>query len=200
MLFRSGLKRMITYRLREKAGIHCPIHFIDGNHEDHPALRAPQAEQHPNDPFAPVKIAPEVYWMPRGSSMTLPDGRTTVFLGGAKSVDAPLRHEGHDWFPEEVLTRDVLDGLPEAADVVFSHTAPTRFNVLERFKDSRPPKEWDLSPDTSMDVLDEAFDRLRPRLWYFSHFHLASQGTTDGCRWFELDMAGHPNWWTWLEE
>lgn len=45
-------------------------------------------------PDAATEVAPGVIYQPSGSTLTLPDGRVVLFLGGAKSVDWPLRTGG----------------------------------------------------------------------------------------------------------
>lgn len=180
-----------------------PVYFCDGNHEDHHALRA---RLDPSSPTAPVPVAREVYWMPRSSTLTLPDGRVICFLGGAKSIDKGFRREGDDWFPEEVLQPEDLENLPARADIVISHTAPKRLGFgRSRRSQYRPtgwestPEGFDLTPDPTEKLLDEAWDRLQPSLWYFGHFHQFAEGELDGVRWMSLHMAGsQQKWWTWL--
>ncbi len=114
--------------------------------------------------------------MPRGSTLTLPDGRVVCFIGGAKSVDHPLRSKGRNWFEEEVLGPEVLDHLPERADIVISHTAPRSLGIAAELSKGRSAEDWraagwDVSPDPSEEVLDQVKARLKPKLWYFGHFH-----------------------------
>ena len=90
------------------------LHFLDGNHEDHPALR----QVVPRGCFEPVELLPRIIYHPRGSTMRLPDGRTVFFAGGGKSVDRAYRTEGRDWFPEEILVREDLPHTLPQADVV----------------------------------------------------------------------------------
>ena len=77
------------------------LHFLDGNHEDHPSLCAAA----PRGSFQSVELAPHVIYHPRGSTMELPDGRKVFFAGGGKSIDRANREEGSDWFHEEIIYR-----------------------------------------------------------------------------------------------
>jgi len=175
-----------------------PIYWLDGNHEDHRTLR--EEWQKAGGSLEPLAVGEGCYWMPRGSSMTLPTGELAVFLGGARSVNRPSGVEGVDWFPEEVLGPEVLDVLPERADVVFSHTAPRSFGQCKREAHGDDPNA-DWTPDLSEEILDQALARLRPNRWYFGHFHWGRHGRVDGCAWralADLTGTGPGSCWIWL--
>lgn len=164
------------------------LHFLDGNHEDHPALRRAA----PRGCFEPVELAPRIIYHPRGSVMRLPDGRTVFFAGGGKSVDRAFRTEGRDWFAEEVLVREDLPSELPRADVVISHTLPAAFGVKKFLGKRLPPERFDVSPDPGCAVLDAVLEACRPALWLGGHFHreLAGEYThADGRRtvWRALD-------------
>jgi len=120
----------------------------------------------------------------------VPSGEKACFLGGARSVDRPLRVMGQTWFPEEMLAADVLDVLPEKADLVISHAAPWSFDMTNAVTGS-VCDEWDMTPDTSRDVLEEALRRLKPLRWYFAHFHISMKGQSQGCDWTALSDLGN---------
>lgn len=143
------------------------LHFLDGNHEDHPALR----QVAPRGCFEPVELAPRIIYHPRGSTMRLPDGRTVFFAGGGKSVDRDYRTEGRDWFAEEILVREDLPHTLPRADVVMSHTLPAAFGVKKFLGKRLPPGRFDFSPDPSCEVLNEVLTACRPALWLGGHFH-----------------------------
>jgi len=179
-------------------GRRIPIYWADGNHEDHPSLRALQKAA--SDPLAPIPTGEGIWWMPRGSSLILPTGEVVCFLGGARSVDRPRREKGVDWFPEELLDAEILDHLPERADIVISHTAPCSFRQSKK-EAHGPDPGADWTPDSSCDVLEEALKRLRPSRWYFGHFHWQRQGKVQDCRWqalSDLTGVGRGRFWTWL--
>lgn len=183
---KKELGAMIKNRLRN--GNRCEIRFCDGNHEDHAELR-----KLVGDSRQAVELGPNIFYQPRGSTFTLPDGRLVLFVGGAKSVDWRDREEGIDWFREEILVPDDLpDSLP-GADIVVSHTAPNLF-PLQR-GDHRDLR-WDSSPDPSRQVLDWVFKEVRPRLWFCGHFHKQRSGELDGTRWMALGAAQvGGRWW-----
>lgn len=157
-----------------------PCHFVDGNHEDHRALaelrgtdRKPRAHE----------IKENVIWQDRGSTLTLPDGRTVLFAGGAFSVDWSVRTNGLDWFQaEELLTERDFAQFPDCpVDIVISHTCPNLFlgplmGDMVRFEQADPSRA----------MLDKVFDRYRPSLWFFGHWHTRVSGTLDACEWHGL--------------
>ncbi len=173
-------------------GLPFPVHFCDGNHEDHHALNnlrwggkygAPRPEGW-NDPPRAYRVAPGVFWQSRGSTLTLPDGRVVLFVGGAWSVDWSRRRDGVSWFKkEEILSEWDYARFPDVhVDIVVSHTSPHLFGKWE------PPSDlpFKVLPDPSQDVLDKVFEKYRPSLWFFGHFHRRRSGEVDGCKWQSL--------------
>jgi len=155
------------------------IYWCDGNHEDFANLKTDKINE----------IQPNVYYMPRGSTLVLPDGRTVLFIGGAASHDKDWRTPGLDWFPHEIITQKDLDNLPDPntkIDIVISHTCPLVFNPI-----ANP-----LYPqDPSQLALELVFDRFRPKQWYFGHYHMYIKGDYCGCHWtcLNLTSAGYHN-------
>lgn len=173
-----------------------PVHWCDGNHEDHYVL-SEIAES------GEVEVLPNVYYQPRGSVLTLQDGRNVLFFGGAASGDKWSRIEGRDWFQSEVPTLKDIDRIPDdiKIDIVISHTAPLRFKV----RSSPPPNgyaklQWRLKHDEeTRKILNKVLHRYQPRSWYFGHFHIFQQGRCKetGTEWTALAMpmeAGE-QWW-----
>ena len=172
------------------------IHWVDGNHDDHGAIQ----ERIQSNQFHLSESLPNVIYQPRGSTLTLPDGRTALFAGGAFSVDNRVRLPGRDWFPDlEVLTEEDLKNFPDPTsvkiDIVISHTAPDEFSA-----DGLPldlwPEWWDRDLDPSTKVLSKVLHAYKPSLWFFGHFHLYQEGSYGGCKWYGLDHAqGSTRWW-----
>ena len=165
-----------------------PIHWCDGNHEDHESLA-----KFRSDPPAGHEVATNVFYQERGSTLTLPDGRTVLFMGGADSIDKKERTSGRDWFPEELITEADLARLPDCrVDIVISHTCPTRFDISEHF----PEKE----ADPSRKFLDVVLDRYKPARWYFGHWHKFLEGKHKNCRWKGLNSLNRHGGFAWLGE
>jgi hypothetical protein len=172
------------YPMRIKNG-DCRIYWCDGNHEDHWALKD----------LTNNEVAPNVFYMKRGSTLTLPDGRIVLFMGGADSIDKGYRTMGIDWFPEEVISWSDVKDLPEIKiDIVISHTCPLQFNV-----DDVRHKHEKLE-DPSRHGLSYILNKYKPDLWYFGHWHYWRKGKFENCEWTRLSMPGRTGWWEKLGE
>ena len=157
------------------------IYFCDGNHEDHESLRQ----------FKNSEVYENIYYMERGSTLNLPDGRTVLFMGGAHSPDWKFRTPKYDWFPNmELITKEDIDRVPDTKiDVVISHTAPEEFYIW-----------FSAREDPSRKHLSLILEKYKPKLWYFGHFHKYKEGFDYGCKWTALS---HPRsgsrWWVGLD-
>lgn len=167
----------------------CKVLWCDGNHEDHVVIR--------QDKFRGVNAVdcyPGVIYKPRGTTLTLDDGRVVLFYGGADSIDKKERLEGIDWFRNEVP--NLLDYhramSHKRVDIVVSHTCPDvyvpTFNKLEK------------SSDPTCLQLTKIVDHYSPDLLYHGHWHVEATGKYKSTRIVSLDYPGHGGrWWTWLE-
>jgi hypothetical protein len=156
------------------------LYFCDGNHEDHWTLQKIESNE----------IAPNVFYMKRGSILTLEDGRNVLFIGGADSIDKNSRTLGIDWFPEENITYNDILSIPNSVkiDIVISHTCPNEFDTGIYDKDS------------NRDALSHILDTYTPSLWYFGHWHKYKTGFTKNCKWTVLNHSfSCDRWWDWLE-
>ena len=152
-----------------------PVHFCDGNHENHSAL-----ETMVKYGYAPHYVGPGVVYQERGSTLTLPDDRVVLFAGGADSVDKDVRTKGHDWFPGELLTEKDFAKFPDVqVDIVISHAAPTSA-VLP------PPLREDRFHDPSRAVLQKVLERYKPSLWFGAHYHIPFAHRLGNCEFCSL--------------
>lgn len=183
------------------------MHFCDGNHEDHAALRDLVLNGGVNKKYNPsmlvknltrlmpvptdykpisYEVAPNVHYHARGSTLTLPNGKVVLFVGGADSVDKDTRVPGYDWFKDEILTLDDFNHFPDVnVDVVISHTCPTYFDV--NTNDEENYYGYDKYSDPSRKVLDLVFDKYKPTQWYFGHWHLSQSDVYKDCSWTLLN-------------
>lgn len=166
------------------------ILFCDGNHEDHWALRDRTTD----------KLYPGITYMPRGSTYTLPDGRTIMFFGGAESIDKELRTEGDTWFREEIITQRDFLNLPDPSttkiDIFITHTCPAEL-VCELVK-YYPEKGM----EPSNIALSELWKMYRPKLWIFGHWHKYFYGKMMGTDCYCLNYPGNTGgqWSMWLPD
>ena len=157
------------------------IYFCDGNHEDHFSLRTLGKNN---------EVMPGVFYMKRGSTLTLPDGRVVLFMGGADSIDKSERKPYFDWFPEELITAEDMRNLPDCRiDIVISHTCPS---VCTSYLNS---KKF-IYKDQSRDFLTRVLEKYSPELWYFGHFHRYSEFKFGGTYFYGLDRNDNGRiWW-----
>jgi len=175
---RDGRQRQ---RIWHQCGIknkNTKIHWCDGNHEDHWAL-----ESRPSD-----EICSGVFYQPRGSTLTLPDGQVVLFMGGAESVDKGTRTLGLDWFPEETIAYRNFQDLPDIRiDIVVSHTCPKEFIPYMGYSSKYN--------DPSCEALSRILEIYRPRRWFFGHWHQYKKDFVNDCAFMALNMIGETGWW-----
>lgn len=162
--------------------------WCDGNHEDHWSLRQRKTDE----------IAPNIFYMPRGSMYTLDDGRTILFMGGAVSIDKGWRTIGVDWFPEEIISQKDFENLPDfntRIDIVVSHTCPKC--LVEKMIKYRPEKNY----EPSNAALSRLLDIFKPSLWFFGHWHQYGEYKIKETQFYALSAPGfETRWWMWLPE
>ena len=166
------------------------ILWVDGNHDDHESLQL----------LTNPEVFPNVFYQKRGSTMTLPDGRTVLFVGGAASVDRLSRQKGIDWFPQENITQAVVTSIDvnTKVDIVISHTCPAHFSIERYVKNEFTHGK---TQDSNREVLSYILKTFNPKLWYFGHWHRYATGFDMGCRWVALDhITNGGKWWVKLDK
>jgi hypothetical protein len=156
------------------------LHWCEGNHEDYWRLAKREKDE----------VWPNVVYQPRGSTLTLPDGRVVLFMGGADSIDKESRLYGFTWFPDELITYGDIARLDPnlKVDIVVSHTCPAEIATL-----MVGPKMHDVS----CKMLSHILQVYRPTLWYFGHWHMHFTRYVSGCRFVALNHSqGESPWYT----
>lgn len=175
------------------------LYWCDGNHEDHQSLAS--LAKSGCDLSSSVEVAPNCFYQPRGSVLTLPDGRNVLFFGGADSSDKDSREEGEDWFAGELPGQADLEKLNTdlQIDIIISHTCPKKINLRET-----PPEGYSAGPwlaksgDPTRVLLDHVLKLYAPAKWYFGHFHIHQIGQCGKTEWQALAIPldeGEP-WWS----
>jgi len=167
------------------------IYFCDGNHEDHYNLQKITKENK-------TEIAPNIFYMPRGSILTLPDNRKVLFIGGAFSIDWQNRIDGKDWFSEDELLKEkdiqwIYNMKEGDIDIVISHTAPQEFRI-----NLGPGPDENIDPCRK--VLSFVLEKLKPPRWYFGHWHRNKSGehifrNNTSCFWDCITLSYHDCFW-----
>lgn len=151
---------------------HRRLVFLPGNHENHPMLAELCRRRFQAPPEMFWELAPSIFYTGRVASWVW-TGHTVVALGGATSIDRPLRVPGHDWWPEEQLSAEEaqqakrmarrLDLRDGRVDVLFSHDGPTCVPL------------HNLVPDRDSELhrlrISDVAGALRPRCWMHGHYH-----------------------------
>jgi len=175
------------------------VYWCAGNHEDWEDLNL-KADSY--DPKI-IEVFKNVFYMPRCSTLELPDGRRVLFMGGALSIDKEYRKYRYDWYPEEEITQADIYNLPDVEiDIVVSHTCPSWFKteLFEKSDDWHQTDSFWLEKfrDPSCLALDVVWERYRPDLWFFGHYHVAKFGQYRNTKWFALNKESDTGWWTFL--
>lgn len=167
------------------------IYWVCGNHEQHSELNKYQDGQiH--------ELEKNIFFCSRGSSLTLPDGRNILFVGGASSIDKNQRISGVDWFAEETISYKDYEKcmIYDKIDIVVSHTCPEYF--VPFLLNENLSKIY----DPSCIALNGIFDKYNPTLWYFGHWHLYKKEYYKGCYFTCLNYLGNQingRQWEWMK-
>lgn len=140
-----------------------PLHFLPGNHENHPMLDQLTAMAS-RDPWGHIEIAPNIFYTGRVHAWQWA-GQRIAAVGGATSIDWKLRTPGVSWWPEEALTDEEEQQAIALGpvDLLFTHDSPIRqpFGFLVPDQDSQAHRER----------IDRIATALRPRRWFHGHYH-----------------------------
>lgn len=104
------------------------------------------------------------------------DGKKTIVIGGAYSVDKEVRlMYGDGWWPDEQPSAEIraeverqLDKLGWKVDVVLSHTTPLKYEPIEVFLKGIDQSKVDKTTEIWLDGIE---DRLDYGKWYSGHYH-----------------------------
>lgn len=154
-----------------------PIFCIHGNHEMRPQTIDSYTESvfHGSAVFVEADY-PNLYFAKDGEVYDF-DGKKTIVIGGAYSVDKFYRiATGNLWFEDEQPSQETkdyvesrLDSLGWNVDYVLSHTCPDKFTPQEALMPQINQKYVDTSTEIWLDSIE---DRLSYKKWYCGHFHI----------------------------
>lgn len=159
--------------------VNIPLFWLDGNHEDHSALREGYLLTHfneaamnsrPPSPF--VEIRPNLYHTWRGAQWVW-SGRRFMSVGGAYSVNRGQRTKYVSWWPTEEMSysdfRTIMDTLPDKVDVLLTHDIPDGadmgFDDVEDWKAVFPQAQGNRK------YLQMIVEGVQPKLLIHGHMH-----------------------------
>lgn len=142
--------------------------LVPGNHDAHPDLDAL-----PRDEHGLAKIAPRIWHASRPSRWQI-RGVQFAALGGAHSIDAEMRTPGLSWWPDELVTPEMIDALgTDPVDVLFTHEAPTRDHL--RAVMTLAPHIAAIS-DAQRELVRAAVENTKPKAVFHGHWHQRRDG------------------------
>lgn len=146
-----------------------PFYFIDGNHDDLDRWSLYTS-------IAPVFRELNLYYVPRGSTLTI-DDRSFLCIGGAASIDKEMRlNYGWHWTPKENISDDVVnnifENLPVDIEAIISHAPPLsiadkNFDSIEKIKFG-VGLNWF---DPNMKRIEHVWRKLEQPQLYCGHMH-----------------------------
>lgn len=149
---------------------------IHGNHEQRPYTIGGYKEKawHGGMVYCEEKY-PSLLFAKDGEVFDL-DGRQTIVMGGAYSVDKMVRLiYGYGWWQDEQPSDEIkmhaenqLNKLGWKVDVVLSHTIPLKYEPAEVFLPGIDQSRVDKSTEEWLDGIE---DRLEYEKWYCGHYH-----------------------------
>lgn len=191
---RTSSGRSHTTALFETIGASCERFgvtewiVLDGNHEDHSALRV---HLNHRDDHGFVTLSEHVRYVPRGHRFSF-EGVSFGALGGAVSLDAFIEAAGHDfgsppyrpgwdWFPElEAPSHEDVARLgSEPLDVLLTHEAPSGIALDDRgglYGIYIPPEIAERSERVRR-LVSEAIVATRPKIVVHGHWHYRYNAT-----------------------
>lgn len=164
--------------------------FVDGNHENFPALEALPLTERWGGRVRPIN--PRLYHLPRGEVYALPCGGGTVSLfafGGANSVDKAYQQAQGTWWAREMPTpaeydnaRRNLARAGNAVDLILTHTAPYEITrmfykdmvyryLLRSVLAGDPIPEQEQGEIPLNRFLHQVSQTVQFRHWYMGHIH-----------------------------
>lgn len=169
------------YKLKEKLS-ECSITFfcVHGNHEE----RAENIKTYKSKKFLDGIVYyeekyPNILFAVDGEIYNL-DGKKTLVIGGAYSVDKEFRlMYGHKWYeseqPNDIIKNKVIENLnrnDNKVDIILSHTCPYKYMPREVFMSGIDQSKVDYSTEKFLEKVENIAKYSK---WYCGHYHTEKQ-------------------------
>jgi len=159
-------ERLFLDELEQKPYTVC---FVDGNHENFPAICRYPVETWNGGKVH--RIRRNVLHLMRGQVFDI-DGKTFFTMGGAYSIDRYMRKEGVSYWNEEVPDgddyREASENLKRCGhkvDYIITHTAPRE--MIMRMGHYPDPQDMELTG-----FLEWIMYEVKYKHWYCGHWHM----------------------------
>lgn len=143
--------------------------FVDGNHENFPALYAYPMEEW-NGGYV-HRVRKNILHLCRGQVFTI-EGKRFFTFGGGNSIDKSMRTPGRSWWPEEMPTaeeyaegRKNLARVDDCVDYIITHTVP--MGALQFLGKHHGAEEAPLN-----NYLEEIAQTVWYQKWFAGHMHM----------------------------
>lgn len=149
-----------------------PCYWLPGNHENYDALDA-LVDTLDAQPDGTYEIEPSVFYVPRGTVLTL-DGVRFLCCGGATSVDKKMRIPFVSWWEQEAITDEDVATCADAgtADVLLSHDFPWECNIVDRHLDDFWGVEAQINTEASRKRISQIAVNAGVRRIFHGHLHI----------------------------
>lgn len=154
-----------------------PVYWLDGNHDDHHALRDLKKPVLDAEGF--WKIRPNIWYSPRGHRWTW-GGVRFLSLGGAYSIDREVRVIGKSWFWEEMINPDDVAACgTDKVDVMLAHDVPAGLPMAEIM--AGQGRGFYIIPEAYKNTMyvRDVVDAVNPEWFIHGHYHLKYQRMLD---------------------
>lgn len=175
------------------ARVGTPVHFCDGNHDNHEVIAAARRENWTDAIALWPETAPDVLHVPRGGIVEV-GGRRILAVGGAVSTDREGRGFMYEWWPGEALsageTYRAMDAAVGGADIMVCHDAPS--GTMPPVADRRYAIAQNVAHEARLhrDALAAIADIAQPSLIVHGHHHHRYDGRWKGARVVGLGRDG----------
>lgn len=152
------------------------VFAIHGNHEMRPyTIDSYKEKQWNGGAVFYEEDFPSILFAKDGEMFNL-DGKQTIVMGGAYSIDKAVRIAyGWGWWEDEQPSVEIkkyvesqLENTGWSVDVVLSHTVPLKYEPVEVFLSGVDQSKVDKSTEIWLDWIE---DKLSYQKWYCGHYH-----------------------------
>ena len=165
IFFNNGPENRFLDELEKKPYTIC---FVDGNHENFPAIYSyPVTNWNGGKTH---QIRNNIYHLMRGQIFEI-EGKTFFTMGGAYSIDKACRKEGESWWPEETPNNEEykeasanLKKAGKKVDYIITHTMPSC--MIRRL--GMYPNGHDIELTGYLEWIYYEMDYIH---WYCGHWH-----------------------------
>lgn len=172
-----GDERDVKKKRKVSSKFPATLFFIHGNHDRRPTHLSSYKEQlwcggivYREEQFPHFLFA-------KDASIFDLDGKKTIVIGGAYSIDKQYRLEnGYHWFEDEQPSAEIKERVERVLsdqgwqiNTVLSHTCPLKYEPREAFFTSIDQTQVDKSTEIWLGKIEEKLNYCR---WFCGHFHI----------------------------